>query len=63
VTAGERPRCKALTARGERCRNPAGADGLCTLHRRRLEAAATQAGEGPEAGADLGALAPFLSWA
>jgi 1-acyl-sn-glycerol-3-phosphate acyltransferase len=63
VTARERPRCKALTAKGERCRNPAGAGGLCTLHRRRLEAATTQAGEDQAAGADLGTLAPFLAWA
>jgi len=64
VTAQERARCRALTAKGERCRNPAGADGLCALHRRRLAAATTGAGEGQEAGgADLGALAPFLAWA
>jgi 1-acyl-sn-glycerol-3-phosphate acyltransferase len=64
VTAQERARCRALTAKGERCRNPAGADGLCVLHRRRLAAATTGAGEGQEAGgADLGALAPFLAWA
>jgi 1-acyl-sn-glycerol-3-phosphate acyltransferase len=58
-----RERCRALTAKGERCRNPAGADGLCALHRRRLEEAASQAGNGQEAPADLGALAPFLDWA
>jgi 1-acyl-sn-glycerol-3-phosphate acyltransferase len=63
VTAQQRPRCAALTAKGERCRNPAGADGLCALHRRRLEAATTGAGEGRAGGADPGALAPFLAWA
>jgi 1-acyl-sn-glycerol-3-phosphate acyltransferase len=63
VSAREPGRCQALTARGERCRNRAGAGGLCALHRRRLEEAAAQAGDGREAGADLGALAPFLDWA
>jgi 1-acyl-sn-glycerol-3-phosphate acyltransferase len=71
VTAAERQRCKALTARGERCRNPAGPGGLCAMHRRRLEAAAGDAagpspdGGGRDAGAaaDLGPLAPFLDWA
>jgi 1-acyl-sn-glycerol-3-phosphate acyltransferase len=32
-------RCRALTRRGARCRNPAGPDGLCALHRRQSEAA------------------------
>jgi 1-acyl-sn-glycerol-3-phosphate acyltransferase len=63
VSPGERARCRALTAKGERCRNPAGADGLCALHRRRLAAAATGTEEGQAGGADLGALAPFLAWA
>ena len=63
MSPGERARCRALTAKGERCRNPAGADGLCALHRRRLAAAAGGPGEGQAGGADLGALAPFLSWA
>jgi 1-acyl-sn-glycerol-3-phosphate acyltransferase len=36
--AGER--CRALTRKGERCRNPAGPDGLCARHRRLLEGAA-----------------------
>jgi 1-acyl-sn-glycerol-3-phosphate acyltransferase len=63
VTATEARRCRALTARGERCRNPAGAGGLCALHRRRLEEAASRAGDGREAGVDLGALAPYLDWA
>jgi 1-acyl-sn-glycerol-3-phosphate acyltransferase len=59
-----RERCRARTAKGERCRNPAGADGLCALHRRRLEEAAAKAGDGQQAGTDdLGALAPFLGWA
>ena len=71
MTAREPRRCQALTARGEQCRNPAGPGGLCALHRRRFETAAsrsarrvpTEAGERPDAGADLGALAPFLAWA
>jgi 1-acyl-sn-glycerol-3-phosphate acyltransferase len=64
VIATEARRCQALTRKGERCRNPAGAGGLCALHRRRLEeAAASRTGNGQEDGADLGALAPFLDWA
>ena len=63
MSPAERARCRALTAGGERCRNPAGADGLCTLHRRRLAAATAPADEGQETGADLGALEPFLAWA
>jgi 1-acyl-sn-glycerol-3-phosphate acyltransferase len=70
VTAEERRRCKALTARGERCRNPAGPGGFCAVHRRRLEAAARDAGPSPDGvGRDAGAaagsepLAPFLAWA
>jgi 1-acyl-sn-glycerol-3-phosphate acyltransferase len=71
VTDRERRRCTALTAKGERCRNPAGADGLCALHRRRLETEASRpagrapapAGEGPEVGEDLGAFGPFVAWA
>ena len=35
-----RSRCKARTRKGDRCRNPAGADGLCALHRRQAEKAA-----------------------
>jgi 1-acyl-sn-glycerol-3-phosphate acyltransferase len=43
-----RGRCQARTRKGERCRNPAGPDGLCTLHRRQLEeAAAAEAGPRP----------------
>jgi 1-acyl-sn-glycerol-3-phosphate acyltransferase len=30
-----RERCQARTRKGERCRNPAGPDGLCAVHRRR----------------------------
>jgi 1-acyl-sn-glycerol-3-phosphate acyltransferase len=60
VTAHEPRRCQALTAKGERCRNPAGPGGLCALHRRRLETAATQTGTGADPGAPL---APFLAWA
>ena len=62
MSAREPSRCQALTAKGVRCRNPAGAAGLCALHRRRLEAAASQAGNGQQAGPDLGSLAPFLGW-
>jgi 1-acyl-sn-glycerol-3-phosphate acyltransferase len=32
-------RCRARTRKGGRCRNPAGPDGLCALHRRQFEAA------------------------
>jgi 1-acyl-sn-glycerol-3-phosphate acyltransferase len=53
VTTGERRRCEALTRSGARCRNPAGADGLCAVHRRRLEAAPP--GAAPDAGAAAGA--------
>jgi 1-acyl-sn-glycerol-3-phosphate acyltransferase len=35
-----RERCQARTRKGDRCRNPAGPDGLCALHRRQLEQAA-----------------------
>jgi 1-acyl-sn-glycerol-3-phosphate acyltransferase len=35
-----RERCQAHTRKGGRCRNPAGPDGLCALHRRQLEEAA-----------------------
>ncbi|HJW60149.1 MAG TPA: DUF5763 domain-containing protein, partial [Actinomycetota bacterium] len=35
-----RSRCQARTTRGDRCRNPAGPDGLCALHRRQAEKAA-----------------------
>ena len=31
-----RDRCQALTRQGERCRNPAGPEGLCAVHRRQL---------------------------
>jgi 1-acyl-sn-glycerol-3-phosphate acyltransferase len=34
------PRCQARTRTGERCRNPAGPDGLCPVHRRRAADAA-----------------------
>jgi 1-acyl-sn-glycerol-3-phosphate acyltransferase len=32
-----RERCQAHTRKGDRCRNPAGPDGLCARHRRQLE--------------------------
>ncbi len=32
-----RPRCQARTRKGDRCRNPAGPDGLCAVHRRQVE--------------------------
>jgi 1-acyl-sn-glycerol-3-phosphate acyltransferase len=35
-----RERCQARTRKGDRCRNPAGPDGLCALHRRQREQAA-----------------------
>jgi 1-acyl-sn-glycerol-3-phosphate acyltransferase len=60
VTREGRPRCGARTARGERCRNPAGPDGLCTLHRRRLRAAAA-AGD-PDGGTRTDP-APLPGWA
>ncbi|MFL6273231.1 MAG: 1-acyl-sn-glycerol-3-phosphate acyltransferase, partial [Actinomycetes bacterium] len=33
-------RCRARTRKGDRCRNPAGPDGLCAVHRRRVESGA-----------------------
>ncbi|HEX6674757.1 MAG TPA: lysophospholipid acyltransferase family protein [Actinomycetes bacterium] len=45
----ERPRCAARTAKGERCRNPAGPSGLCARHERAL-AGATAAGGGGSGG-------------
>ena len=53
-----RDRCQARTRKGERCRNPAGPDGRCAVHRRQPEAAAVHT---PEPDPDL--LAPFLKWA
>ena len=41
-----RERCRAHTKKGERCRNPAGPDGLCALHRRQLVGEATPTPEG-----------------
>ena len=38
-------RCRARTRKGERCRNPAGPDGLCARHRRLLEEAAADSAE------------------
>ena len=48
-----RERCQARTRKGDRCRNPAGPDGLCALHRRQLEevAAADSAKPGTRRGA------------
>jgi 1-acyl-sn-glycerol-3-phosphate acyltransferase len=48
-----RKRCQARTRKGDRCRNPAGPDGLCALHRRQLEevAAADSAKPGTRRGA------------
>jgi 1-acyl-sn-glycerol-3-phosphate acyltransferase len=37
-----RERCQARTRKGDRCRNPAGPDGLCALHRRQLERGAPE---------------------
>jgi 1-acyl-sn-glycerol-3-phosphate acyltransferase len=42
-----RQRCQAHTTKGDRCRNPAGPDGLCALHRRQREEAATAASAKP----------------
>ena len=39
-----RERCQAHTKKGDRCRNPAGPDGLCTTHRRLAEATPGTAG-------------------
>jgi 1-acyl-sn-glycerol-3-phosphate acyltransferase len=47
----ERARCRALTARGERCRNPAGPSGLCARHERQLRETAARMGDGPDPGA------------
>jgi 1-acyl-sn-glycerol-3-phosphate acyltransferase len=68
-----RERCQARTRKGERCHNPAGPGGLCALHRRQLEEAATvDSGKGrdrlstalpPEDEPDLGPLAPLVDWA
>ena len=52
-----RDRCQARTRKGERCRNPAGPDGRCAVHRRQPEPAVHT----PEPDPDL--LAPFLKWA
>jgi 1-acyl-sn-glycerol-3-phosphate acyltransferase len=37
-----RSRCQARTRKGDRCRNPAGPDGLCALHRRQVEKVAAE---------------------
>src|SRR6266545_2189334 len=74
----ERPRCAARTAKGERCRNPAGPSRLCARHERALAEATTAPG-GADGGraAGRGAMAgragdggpgqdpggPFLDWA
>jgi 1-acyl-sn-glycerol-3-phosphate acyltransferase len=55
-----RSRCRARTRTGDRCRNPAGPDGLCTLHRRRVEKVAA---DSPRPAADPDPFAPFLDWA
>jgi 1-acyl-sn-glycerol-3-phosphate acyltransferase len=73
----ERRRCGARTAKGERCRNPAGPSGLCTRHQRALaEATATAgtesttttsseavAGRVGDGGPGQDPFAPFLDWA
>jgi 1-acyl-sn-glycerol-3-phosphate acyltransferase len=59
-----RPRCGARTAKGERCRNPAGPSGLCTRHQRALAEATAAAGTTAAAQTTTGdPLAPFLEWA
>ncbi len=69
---GGRARCRALTAKGERCRNPAGPAGLCARHEQRLAEVAADAAATDRAGAETAggpdaevaeALAPFLGWA
>jgi 1-acyl-sn-glycerol-3-phosphate acyltransferase len=67
-----RPRCGARTAKGERCRNPAGPSGLCTRHQRALAEATAAAGSAAPTETPTGTaggpsgddpLAPFLDWA
>jgi 1-acyl-sn-glycerol-3-phosphate acyltransferase len=50
-----RKRCQAQTKKGTRCRNPAGPDGFCTLHRPRV---GLVAGVSPAAHSDPGAPEP-----
>jgi 1-acyl-sn-glycerol-3-phosphate acyltransferase len=65
ATASER--CRARTRKGDRCRNPAGPDGLCAVHRRQFEAAPVPAGaaddHGPSDDAGRDRFAPLLDWA
>jgi 1-acyl-sn-glycerol-3-phosphate acyltransferase len=55
-----RERCQTRTRKGDRCRNPAGPDGLCALHRRQLKevAAADSAKPTVRRGAKRGAPEP-----
>ena len=52
-----RDRCQALTRKGDRCRNPAGPDGLCAVHRRQVEAG-TPEPRRPEPGPPEGERSP-----
>jgi 1-acyl-sn-glycerol-3-phosphate acyltransferase len=63
-----RERCQARTRKGDRCRNPAGPDGLCALHRRQREGSPAAEPEAPVVHTppdepDLGPLEPVLQWA
>jgi 1-acyl-sn-glycerol-3-phosphate acyltransferase len=59
-----RERCQARTRRGDRCRNPAGPGGLCTVHRRQLEAeSGGPAVHTPPDDAGQDPFAPILDWA
>ena len=50
-----RARCRALTTKGQPCRNPAGPSGLCARHERQLREAAARVGgrPGEPSGGDL----------
>ncbi|HYY77724.1 MAG TPA: 1-acyl-sn-glycerol-3-phosphate acyltransferase [Actinomycetes bacterium] len=73
ATPSGRPRCRATTARGGRCRNPAGSDGLCAVHRRHLQPATSPRSSGapvpgsPDPSSDDRQAAPdlagVLAWA
>ena len=52
---GDPARCRAVTAKGTPCRNPAGPAGLCARHERQLRDAAAQAEPPPRPDAAAGA--------
>jgi 1-acyl-sn-glycerol-3-phosphate acyltransferase len=67
-------RCRARTRKGDRCRNPAGPDGLCAVHRRQVDRSARpgtpKPARSPAPGPDPGTRGPdaepfaaFLDWA